>query len=223
MEKEQAYKQLKDICTAACHERQACKEGYKDMLAAENVGQMMAVWRKYLEDVVESKYVKIINRRLPELYPSIKEEMNQAGVYVNECPVNAQEFVVVIVTTQDVEKGTIITIHGHAKAYVLGQALVRAKDHSQVYSKVSHAFIHLHDDAYGYVSKGFTQVYDNARLVTQANACLYDQAICEAHGGQITAFSFKKIEAYGKTVVYADRDRNVTLHGEAQFISPQNI
>ena len=223
MEKEQAYQKLKEICTAACHERQACKEGYKDMMAAENVGQMMAVWRKYLEDVVESKYVKIINRRLPEIYPSIKEEMNQAGVYVNECPENAQEFVVVIVTPQDVEKGNIINIHGHAKAYVLGRALVRAKDHSQVYSNVCHAFIHLHDDAYGYVSKGFTQVYDNARLVTQANACLYDQAICEAHGGQITAFSFKKIEAYGKTVVYADRDRNVTLHGEAQFISPKNI
>lgn len=223
MEKEQAYKQLKDICTEACHERQACKEGYKDMLAAENVGQMMAVWRKYLEDVVESKYVKIINRRLPEIYLSIKEEMNQAGVYVNECPENAQEFVVVIVTTQDVEKGTIINIHGHAKAYVLGRALVRANDHSQVYCKVSPAFIHLHDDAYGYVNKGFTQVYNNARLVTQANAVLYDQAICEAHGGEIFAISFKKIEAYGKAIVFADCERDVALHGEARFIPKENL
>lgn len=223
MEKEQAYKQLKDICTEACHERQACEDGYKDMLAAENVGQMMAVWRKYLEDVVESKYVKIINRRLLEIYPSIKEEMNQAGVYVNECPGNAKEFVVVIVTTQDVEKGTIINIHGHAKAYVLGRALVRANDHSQVYCKVSPAFIHLHDDAYGYVSKGFTQVYNNARLVTQVNAVLYDQAICEAHGGEIFAISFKKIEAYGKAVVFADCERNVALHGEARFIPKENL
>lgn len=223
MEKEQAYKQLKDICTEACHERQTCKEGYKDMLAAENVGQMMAVWRKYLEDVVESKYVKIINRRLPEIYPSIKEEMNQAGVYVNECPENAKEFVVVIVTTQDVEKGTIINIHGHAKAYVLDRALVRANDHSQVYCKVSPAFIHLHDDAYGYVSKGFTQAYNNARLVTQVNAVLYDQAVCEAHGGEIFAISFKKIEAYGKAVVFADCKRAVALHGEARFIPIENL
>ena len=72
------------------------------MLAAENVSQLMAVWRNNWEDLVESKYADIINEQLPAIYPSLKEEMNAAGIYVNECPKTAPEYVLVIVTDYNI-------------------------------------------------------------------------------------------------------------------------
>ena len=47
---------LKTTCTNACHDRHACAEGYRAMLATENISQLMAVWRANWEDIVESKY-----------------------------------------------------------------------------------------------------------------------------------------------------------------------
>ena len=90
------FHQLKDICTTACHDRHACVEGYRAMLATENISQLMAVWRANWEDIVESKFADIANDRLPALYPTLRKEMNAAGIYFNECPKTAPEYVLVI-------------------------------------------------------------------------------------------------------------------------------
>ena len=65
---------LKTTCTNACHDRHACAEGYRAMLAAENISQMMAVWRANWEDIVESKYADIINDSLPAAYPTLRKD-----------------------------------------------------------------------------------------------------------------------------------------------------
>ena len=129
------FETLKAACTQACHDRHACVEGYRAMLAAENVSQLMAVWRANWEDLVESKYADILNERMPELYQSLKREMNKAGIYVNECPKVAPEFVLVIVTDTD----SVVQVFDYAKRYVLGSANVWACAHSQVYSEKSAA------------------------------------------------------------------------------------
>ncbi len=209
------FHQLKDICTTACHDRHACAEGYRAMLATENISQLMAVWRANWEDIVESKYADIINDLLPALYPSLKEEMNAAGIYVNECPQNAPEYVLVIVTDYD----HIVEINDYAKCYVLGKARVRAWDHAQVYSeKNDRAIINLYDYSYGHVSKGNTVAFGHSRLWTSTNASLNGSVTCEAHGGTVKALSYRKIEAYGDTKVYATSERNITLYGNAKFI-----
>ena len=110
------FETLKAVCTQACHDRHACVEGYRAMLAAENVSQRMAVWRANWEDVVESKCADILNERMPELYPSLKMEMNKAGIYVNECPKVAPEYVLVIVTDAD----RVVQVSDYTKRYVLG-------------------------------------------------------------------------------------------------------
>ena len=128
-----SFDQLKQICTIACHDRHACAEGYRAMLATKNISQLMAVWRANWEDLVESKYADIINEQLHALYldPTLRAKMNAAGIYVNECPKTAPEFVLVIVTDHD----RIVDIYDYAKCYVLGRAYVRAWDHAQVYSE----------------------------------------------------------------------------------------
>lgn len=210
-----SFDQLKQICTHACHDRHACAEGYRAMLATENISQLMSVWRANWEDLVESKYADIINELLPALYPSLKEEMNAAGIYVNECPQTAPEFVFVLVTDYDY----IVDIHDYARCYVLGNAVVRAWDHSQVYSsRCDAACISLHDHAYGHISKGWTQAFTAARLWTATDAVLNGSVTCEAHGGTIKALSYRKLEAYGDTKVFCKTDRNITLYGNAKII-----
>lgn len=206
------FHQLKDICTTACHTRHACAEGYRAMLATENISQLMAVWRANWEDIVESKYADIINDRLPSLYPTLRAEMNAAGIYVNECPRLAPEYVRVLVTDYDY----IVEIHDYAKCYILGNAVVRAWDHSQVYSdRCDEATIELYDHAYGHVGKGWVKASNAAQLWTAADAVLNGSVMCEAHGGIVKAYSYRKLEAYGDTQVYAASERNITLGGNA--------
>ena len=77
---------LKTACHAACRQTPACAPSYRAMLKTENISQMMAVWREYWEDISGGKYADIINDRLPAAYPTLRKEMNAAGIYVNECP-----------------------------------------------------------------------------------------------------------------------------------------
>lgn len=207
---------LKKTCTEACHERKACTEGYRAMLAAENVSQLMAVWRANWEDLVESKYADIINEKLPSLYPSLKEEMNTAGIYVNECPKVAHENILVIVTDCDDE----VEIHDHARCYVLGAANVKVWDHGQVYSeKNDHVRVILKQHAYGYVEKGHAMAFDFSCLWFSATkAWLHDGATCEAHGGEVHAEGYHRINAFGDTKVFSKTDRNITLYGNAHIV-----
>lgn len=185
------------------------------MLATENISQLMAVWRANWEDIVESKYADIINDRLPALYPTLCKEMNAAGIYVNECPKTAPEFVLVLVTDYDF----IIDINDYARCYVLGEATVRSWDHSQVYSdRCDQALIEIHDHAYGHVSKGWVEAHTAARLWTTADAVVNGSVTCEAYGGTVKALSYRKIEAYGDTKVFSKTDRNITLFGNAKII-----
>lgn len=209
------FETLKEICTAACHDRHACAEGYRAMLATENISQLMAVWRANWEDIVESKYADIINDRLPSLYPILRKEMNASGIYVNECPTTAPDFVLVIVTDYD----HTVEISDYARCYVLGEAIVRAWDHSQVYSdRCDQAAIELHDHAYGHVSKGFVIADNASNLWTSTDAVLRGSVTCEAHGGNIKAFSYRKLNAYGDTKVHTTSERNITLYGNAHII-----
>ena len=185
------------------------------MLKTENISQMMAVWREYWEDISGGKYADIINDRLPAAYPTLRKEMNAAGIYVNECPKVAPEYVRVLVTDCDY----IVEIHDYAKCYVLGEATVRAWDHSQVYSdRCDKAIIELYDHAYGHVDKGWAQARNFSQLWTSADAVLNGSVTCEAHGGTVKALSYRKLEAYGDTKVYATSERNITLYGNAKFV-----
>ena len=206
------FELLKTACHAACRQTPACAPSYRAMLKTENISQMMAVWREYWEDISGGKYADIINDRLPAAYPTLRKEMNAAGIYVNECPKMAPEFVRVLVTDCD----RIVDIHDYAKCYILGNAIVYAWDHSQVYSERSDkAIIALNDHAYGYVSKGWVIAVNAAQLWTAADAVLNGSVTCEAHGGTVKAYAYRKLEASGDTQVYAASERNITLDGNA--------
>ena len=185
------------------------------MLKTENISQMMAVWREYWEDIAGGKYADIINDRLPAAYHTLRKEMNAAGIYVNECPKMAPEFVRVIVT----DTNSVVQVFDYAKCYVLGAANVWAWGHSQVYSEKSDdAYIILKQHTYGHISKGHVLAYDSSRLWSSVRVWVHDNVTCEAHGGEVHASGYHKIEASGDTKVYSPSIRNITLHGNARII-----
>ena len=206
---------LKTACHAACRQTPACAPSYRSMLKTENISQMMAVWREYWEDIAGGKYADIINARLPSIYPTLRKEMNAAGIYVNECPKMAPEFVRVLVT----DTNSVVQVFDYAKCYVLGAANVWAWGHSQVYSEKSDdAYIILKQHTYGHISKGQVLAYDSSRLWSSVRVWVHENVTCEAHGGEVHASGYRKIEASGDTKVYSPYIRNITLHGNARII-----
>ena len=209
------FETLKAACHAACRQIPACAPSYRAMLKTENISQMMAVWREYWEDIAGGKYADIINDRLPAAYHTLRKEMNAAGIYVNECPKMAPEFVRVIVTDTD----SVVQVFDYAKCYVLGAANVWAWGHSQVYSEKSDdAYIILKQHTYGHISKGQVLAYDSSRLWSSVRVWVHENVTCEAHGGEVHASGYRKIEASGDTKVYSPYIRNITLHGNARII-----
>ena len=209
------FETLKAACHAACRQIPACAPSYRAMLKTENISQMMAVWREYWEDIAGGKYADIINDRLPAAYHTLRKEMNAAGIYVNECPKMAPEFVRVIVT----DTNSVVQVFDYAKCYVLGAANVWAWGHSQVYSEKSDdAYIILKQHTYGHISKGQVLAYDSSRLWSSVRVWVHENVTCEAHGGEVHASGYRKIEASGDTKVYSPYIRNITLHGNARII-----
>lgn len=216
----EAYKILKDTCNQACHRRHACVNGYRQMLASENVSQMMATWRDNWEDIVESKYADIIRTELPKQYPALKEDMNKAGIYLNECPKSAPKFVFVIVTDTDED----VKIYGNAQAYILGNAKVHVFDHAQVYNyKNCDARVNLYDYSYGKIMAGHVLACNRSQLQCDCDAFLQGSVECNAFGGQVWAASYRCINAFRNTVVFSNTAKNINLQGTAHIEPLINI
>lgn len=213
MEKKDPFINLKEICDAACHERKACVKGYKQMLASNNVEQMMQTWRDNWQDVVDSKYADIIRSELPKIYSELKKEMNRAGIYLNECPENAQRYVNIIITDTD----DAVNIYGMAKAYVLGIADVIAHDNTQVYNLRMDANITLLDYSYGHINAGKVTAKGRSSLTCSCDAIIDGAVQCSATGGTVIAKCFRELMAYGDSLIRSHMTAGITLHDKAQF------
>lgn len=212
MEKD-AFQALKEICTGACHERHACTHGFKQMMASENVSQMMGTWRQYWDDLTNSMYVDVIRKEFPAIYSELKDEMNKAGIYLNECPSQAQQYVRVIVTDNDEP----VKIYGEAQCYVLGEAKVIAFGRSRVYNNSFNAHIMLYEYSYGKIMAGKASVYNHASVQGNCEIILHDKAQCDAFGGKVKGIGYLRINAYNDTAVNAISSRCVNLYGNATY------
>lgn len=219
MEQKDPYTNLKEICDAACHDRKACAKGYKQMLESGSTGEMMQTWVDNWDDVVNSKYADIICKELPVIYPDLRTDMNEAGVYLNECPEKAQQYVKVIITATDEP----VHIYDKARAYVLGKSKVIAHDNSQVYNnKVNDAEITLLDYAYGCIKAGKVTASGRSSLTCCCDATIEGAVQCCATGGTVHVKAYRGIEAFQDAVVYSHMTENITLHDNAQIKEPEN-
>ncbi len=212
---ENIFQTFKEVCDRACHARHACAKGYKQMLASENVSQMMATWRDNWDDVVGSKFSETIRTELPRLYPVLKDDMNKAGIYLNECPDDAKNFVRVIITDCDEP----VKVYGDAQAYIIGVAKVIAFNHSKVYNNHYKADVMLYGYSFGEIMAGTVRAYDRSKLQCDCEAYLLGNVQCDAFGGIVKASSYVYVNAYRDTIVYAGTDKGIILSGTSQLKS----
>lgn len=208
-----AFQELKDICHDACHERHACTHGFKEMMTSENVGQMMGTWRRYWDDLTNSIYVDVIRKELPAIYEGLKVDMNKAGIYLNECPSQAPQYVRVIVTDREEP----VKIFGEAQCYVLGAAKVIAFGRSRVYNNSFNAHVMLYEYSYGKIMAGKISAYNNATVQGNCEIILHDRTQCDAFGGTVKGIGYLRINAYNDTRVNAISSRCVNLYGNATY------
>lgn len=219
MEKKEAFKQFKEVCYQACHDRNACPAGFRKLLASENIYQLMATWRNSWDSIVESKYSDLIRTKLKPFYLIFKYEMNKAGIYLNECPQNAPDFVRVLITDTD----RTVKIYDYAQAYVLGNAKVEAYGHSRIYNtKADDAIVILNEYSIGYVRRGHVIARDYTILYCHCQAELNGAVHCMADGGTVTAYSYCNILALGDTKVSSVSSAHISLFDQATLTKIEN-
>lgn len=138
------FDRLKEICRLACHERNACRQGFEALLRAQDTAELMHVWRQNWHDIYQSKFSDVMTAHIVEFSrcEELRREMRRADVFVNE----SSQRGLVIVCGAD----TTVCVGGTAKCYVFGDAPVEiiATDHAQVYSRCTSAKITLRGHAY---------------------------------------------------------------------------
>ena len=204
------FEKLKEICRQACHERNACEQGFKALMNTETIPQIMQVWKDNWDDVYRSRYSDIMVHRLTELNPSAVEEMRKGGVYVNE----DREDGYVIVSNP----GRTISVGGTARAYLFTAAEVTATDNAQVYCRTAGAKITLRGHAYCHSEARDAEVtvYNFAHAEGQMQCATYNAAEVVIQGGTLVDHGHRRIAAYGGTRVYSDATKGIEIGGQAR-------
>ena len=114
-----SFEQLMNICKSAAHDRNACTEGYAQLLRAENIPQILHVWRQNWDDVYRSRYYDIMAKNIVGVFDQSKDLFHASEVFVNE---PAEKGLLIIASpTQPIE------VTGSARAYLFTAAEVTAR------------------------------------------------------------------------------------------------
>lgn len=207
------FEQLKEICRVACHERNACKEGFSALMQTESIVQIMQVWKANWDDVFRSRYSDIMVKRLVELSPSALDEMRKGGVFVNE---DSEHGYVII---SNPEKP--VSVGGTARAYIFTPAEVTATDNAQVYCRTAGSKITLRGHAYCHCESRDTMVmvYNFAKAEGQMECHTYNAAEVMIQGGTLCDHGHRRIAAYGDTKVYSDATKGIETARGGEEIS----
>ena len=202
------FERLKEICRSAAHERNACKEGFADLMQTKSVGGIMQVWKDNWDDVYESKYADIMVREIADVYAELHDDFRRSGVYVNE----DSDMGLVIVSNPD----NPIQVGGTAKVYVFTDAEVTATDNAQVYCRADGAHIILKGHAYGNMKAGMVEVTDFAEAKGSGRFHTFNAAEVAVSSGKVIDHGHRRIAAYGGTRVYSDATRGIELGGQSR-------
>lgn len=203
---------LKQTCSDVCHERHACTEGYKAIMAAKDSSEIAAVWRNYMEELVSDKYANAICEELPHHYAELKDGFNRAGVYFNECPSdNVASWVLVGNSDEPVH------VYGSAKVYVLGKAHVIAHGRATVSCDQPNGTVELCDHSTGRVNAGYAIARDHSTLYTTADCECYNASEVFVTSAKLVDHGHLVIRAYGTAEVESFTSRYIELNGDSKL------
>lgn len=204
---------MKAMCHAACRERQACKEGFAQMLRAETPTQLLRAWTDNWADVWKDRYADMLAGRVERLYAQYRREFHDVGLWVNEPSGRGR----VLITEGRVSVG------GTARAFVVGGAEVHAYGNSIVYNHAAQdATVVLHDYAHGFIEAGRVVARDQSHVQVSGDAVLaecYGRSEVFMTAGTLTDHGHHSIEAYGeRAVVKGCVTRRITLADGARML-----
>lgn len=201
---EDFYTLLKQRAQEESRANGACKQGYHDLLKAEDIGQFAGVLRKYQGDIL-GMHKESTLAILEELYPEDKEQFNRLGIYYNE---DSETGMVIVNNTGEktIHVGGDAVCHAYGDSHIIAlwSAKVYAHNTVKVWAHLQ-TQVQLFDMATAH-AYGRSQVDGNDTNIIYA----YDACIVNAGGSTVVhATSWNRIATYGDAVVYAPTKRKI--------------
>lgn len=186
------FEEFKQEWIAACHNRNACKEGYAELLKSNSVPEILSVAKNHWFDVNHEMFFKVIEENIERWYADLKTEFNQAGIWVNE------EIYKGIVVVNNYNKDEPLCVRGSAKAYIFGASKVNGFDKSEIYCHSEGSEITLYNNSYGRIEKGRVLATDrsNLEMFDGVNAVCMNYATVTMNGGFLEDKGHCEINAY---------------------------
>ena len=222
------FEEMKAMCHAACRERQACKEGFAQMLRAETPTQLLRAWTDNWADVWKDRYADMLAGKVEGLYAQYRREFHDVGLWVNESSGRGRVLITgVALGGENAEhpNGGRMTVRvgGTARAFVVGGAEVHAYGNSIVYNHAAQdAVVVLHDYAHGFIEAGRVTARDQSHVQVSGDAVLaecYGRSEVFMTAGTLVDHGHHSIEAYGeRAVVKGCVTRRITLADGARML-----
>lgn len=223
------FEEMKAMCHAACRERQACKEGFAQMMRAETPTQLLRAWTDNWADVWKDRYADMLAGKVEALYAQYRREFHDVGLWVNECCGRGRVLITgVALGGQTAEHRDApmmrVSVGGTARAFVVGGAEVHAYGNSIVYNHAAQdAVVVLHDYAHGFIEAGRVVARDQSHVQVSGDgvqAECYGRSEVFMTAGTLTDHGHHSIEAYGERAVVKGRaTRRITLADGARMMN----
>ena len=207
---EKIYALIKAKAQEAGRENGACKQGYHDLLKAENIGQLCRVLEKYWGDVL-GMHRQSTFAIMDELYPANKDEFNQFGIFYNE---NAGFGKVIV-------NNATVAVNGDAKVWAFGGSVVNLSEKATCYAKDT-ASVHAKDYSHVHLLEESTCKATGRSMVNAAgNSTVKAHEACTVTAGdnaKVYAYGWNRILAVGNSEVYASHSYKIKTLGNAKVI-----
>lgn len=207
------FEDMMEAVKSICHDRQACKEGYRRLLTAENPTQLVEVFCRYWSDIQGDKFKKEALDFLNAYYPKYRDTFRQSGLTYNE----------------DADHGRVwlhdcnnAVISGDATAFLTGNCSVKATQRAElIMEQCDGSSAEVHDNARVTMRCDATvYVYGNAHAnVSAGKAFCWGQSELIVGGyAKLMADSWHSIQACGNAVVTAPHANRIRVFGDAVLV-----
>lgn len=186
-----------------------CAESRADFQAASSVPEMVQAWKKYWNGLLtEVPYPAVA--AISSVYHEYKDEMNKAGLYLNE----GRDDGMILVSNCKEE----LHFGGRANVYVIGMATIHATDHASVYCRERLSKIFLHDYATANIIAGHLELHDRSFAVACCHTTCFDASEVHQMGGKLFDYGHRIIEAHNEALIYSDNKKNISLYEKASIL-----
>ena len=207
---ERIYELIKGKAQEASRCNGACKQGYHDLLKAENIGQLCRVLEKYWSDVLGMHRASTF-AIMDEIYQPNKTAFNEFGIFYNE----GAGFGKIIANNARV------TARGDAKVWAFGTSVVELYEKATCYARGN-----THVVAYNFshallMDASTCKAMDRSMVNASGNSEVRSMMACTITAGEdakVYAHRWNKIMAVGNSVVYAPSSYKIKTLGNAKVI-----